>query len=96
MSGFWSAWVILLIVVNLGITLFLFVWGIRVKIPTQPDGTSGPLRVAWGAPQTSQPADLVDRRFFGGGVHRRLRVLSRALPGFRRLQGLARLDVLTR
>ena len=41
MSGFWSAWVILLIVVNLGITLFLFVWGIQVKIPTQPDGTSG-------------------------------------------------------
>jgi cytochrome c oxidase cbb3-type subunit 3 len=30
-----------LIVFNLGITLFLFVWGLRVKIPTQPDGTSG-------------------------------------------------------
>ena len=41
MSGFWSAWVMLLIVVNLGITLFLFIWGLRVDIPTQPDGTSG-------------------------------------------------------
>jgi len=41
MSDFWSAWVILLIVVNLGITLFLFLWGPRVEIPTQPDGTSG-------------------------------------------------------
>jgi len=41
MSEFWSAWVILLIVVNLGITLFLFLWGPRVDIPTQPDGTSG-------------------------------------------------------
>jgi cytochrome c oxidase cbb3-type subunit 3 len=41
MSGFWSAWVITLIVINLGITVFLFIWGIRVKIPTQPDGTSG-------------------------------------------------------
>jgi cytochrome c oxidase cbb3-type subunit III len=40
-SDFWSAWVILLIVVNLGITLFLFLWGPRVAIPTQPDGTSG-------------------------------------------------------
>src|SRR5262249_45010581 len=41
MSTFWSAWVIALIIVNLGITLFLFVWGILVKIPTLPDGTSG-------------------------------------------------------
>jgi cytochrome c oxidase cbb3-type subunit III len=41
MSGFWSAWVILLIVVNLGITLFLFLWAPRVEIPTQADGTSG-------------------------------------------------------
>src|SRR5262245_14333689 len=41
MSSFWSAWVIALIVINLGITLFLFIWGIRVKIPTLPDGTSG-------------------------------------------------------
>jgi cytochrome c oxidase cbb3-type subunit 3 len=41
MSEFWSAWVMLLIVVNLGITLFLFLWAPRVDIPTQPDGTSG-------------------------------------------------------
>jgi cytochrome c oxidase cbb3-type subunit 3 len=41
MSDFWSAWVMVLIVVNLGITLFLFLWGPRVEIPTQPDGTSG-------------------------------------------------------
>src|SRR5262245_15268966 len=41
MSDFWSGWVILLIVVNLGITLFLFLWAPRVEIPTQPDGTSG-------------------------------------------------------
>jgi cytochrome c oxidase cbb3-type subunit 3 len=41
MSEFWSAWVMLLIVVNLGITLFLYLWGPRVDIPTQPDGTSG-------------------------------------------------------
>jgi len=41
MSDFWSAWVMVLVVVNLGITLFLFLWGTRVDIPTQPDGTSG-------------------------------------------------------
>ncbi|MGH8634707.1 MAG: cbb3-type cytochrome c oxidase N-terminal domain-containing protein [Burkholderiales bacterium] len=41
MSDFWSGWVMLLMVVNLGITLFLFLWGLRVAIPTQPDGTSG-------------------------------------------------------
>ena len=41
MSAFWSAWVMFLITLNLGITLFLFLWGRRVAIPTQPDGTSG-------------------------------------------------------
>lgn len=41
MTAFWSAWVMLLITLNLGITLFLFLWGPRVAIPTQPDGTSG-------------------------------------------------------
>jgi cytochrome c oxidase cbb3-type subunit III len=41
MSGFWSGWVIFLVVLNLGITLFLFLWGLRIRIPTQPDGTSG-------------------------------------------------------
>lgn len=41
MSRFWSLWVMFLVVLNLGITLFLFLWGLRVKIPTQPDCTSG-------------------------------------------------------
>lgn len=41
MSGGWSTWVICLIVFNMGITLFLFLWGPRAKIPTQPDGTTG-------------------------------------------------------
>ena len=41
MTEFWSAWVIVLIVVNLGITVFLFLWGLCVDIPTLPDGTSG-------------------------------------------------------
>lgn len=41
MSSFWSLWVMFLVVLNLGITLFLFLWGTRVRIPTQADGTSG-------------------------------------------------------
>ena len=41
MSGFWSWWVMFLVVLNLGIALFLFLWGPRAKIPTLPDGTSG-------------------------------------------------------
>jgi cytochrome c oxidase cbb3-type subunit III len=41
MSEPWSTWVIVLVVVNLGVTLFLFLWGLRVDIPTLPDGTSG-------------------------------------------------------
>jgi cytochrome c oxidase cbb3-type subunit 3 len=41
MSAFWSFWVMALVVLNLGITLWLFVWGLRMEIPTQPDGTSG-------------------------------------------------------
>lgn len=41
MSEFWSGWVILLIVVTLGASLFLFIYGLRVDIPTQPDGTTG-------------------------------------------------------
>ncbi|MBX3690038.1 cytochrome-c oxidase, cbb3-type subunit III [Dokdonella sp.] len=41
MSPFWSGWIMFLIVLNLGITLFLFLWGPRVKIPTLPDGTTG-------------------------------------------------------
>src|SRR5262245_32279741 len=41
MSGFWTGWVIALLSLNLGITVFLFLWGQRVDIPTEPDGTSG-------------------------------------------------------
>ncbi len=41
MSAGWSLWVMFLVVLNLGITLFLFLWGPRAKIPTLPDGTSG-------------------------------------------------------
>ncbi len=41
MSTFWSGWVMLLVTFNLGITLFLFLWGLRVRIPTLPDGTTG-------------------------------------------------------
>ena len=41
MSLGWSLWVMFLVVLNMGITFFLFVWGQRVEIPVQPDGTSG-------------------------------------------------------
>ena len=41
MSSGWSLWVMFLVVLNLGITFFLYLWGPRAKIPTQPDGTSG-------------------------------------------------------
>jgi cytochrome c oxidase cbb3-type subunit 3 len=41
MSGFWSAWVVCLVVLNLGVALFLFIFGQRVRIPTEPDGTTG-------------------------------------------------------
>ncbi len=41
MSGFWSGWVKFLVVLNLGITLFLFILALRIKIPTQKDGTTG-------------------------------------------------------
>ena len=41
MSAFWSAWVILLAVLTLGLSLFLFLWGLRVRIPTDADGTTG-------------------------------------------------------
>lgn len=41
MSAPWSAWVMFLIVLNLGITLFLFLYGLRVHIPTLSDGTTG-------------------------------------------------------
>lgn len=41
MSWFWSWWVVVLAVLTLGISLFLFVWGMWVRIPTQADGTTG-------------------------------------------------------
>jgi cytochrome c oxidase cbb3-type subunit 3 len=41
MTGFWAGWVIGLLVINLGLVLFLFVWAQRVKIHVEPDGTSG-------------------------------------------------------
>jgi cytochrome c oxidase cbb3-type subunit 3 len=41
MSSFWSTWVIVLLVLNVVLVLFLFVWGQIVKIPTEPDGTTG-------------------------------------------------------
>jgi cytochrome c oxidase cbb3-type subunit 3 len=40
-TAFWSGWVITLVVLNLGVSLLLFVWAQRVAIPTEPDGTSG-------------------------------------------------------
>src|SRR5262245_30054241 len=41
MSKFWSTWVIVLLMINVTLVLFLFVWGQIVKIPTEPDGTTG-------------------------------------------------------
>lgn len=41
MSGAWSWWVIVLVVINLGVTFLLFLWAPRVKIPVLPDGTTG-------------------------------------------------------
>ncbi|HET7266641.1 MAG TPA: cytochrome-c oxidase, cbb3-type subunit III [Oleiagrimonas sp.] len=41
MSTGWSLWVMALVVLNMGITLFLFLWGPRAKIPSVADGTTG-------------------------------------------------------
>jgi cytochrome c oxidase cbb3-type subunit 3 len=41
MSGFWSVWVMVLACVTAAVSLFLFVWGIRMRIPTEDDGTTG-------------------------------------------------------
>jgi cytochrome c oxidase cbb3-type subunit 3 len=41
MSTGWSIWVMALVVLNMGITLFLFLWAPHAKIPTRADGTSG-------------------------------------------------------
>jgi cytochrome c oxidase cbb3-type subunit III len=41
MSRFWTIWVVVLAALNIGLVLFLFVWGQIVKIPTESDGTTG-------------------------------------------------------
>jgi cytochrome c oxidase cbb3-type subunit 3 len=41
MSTFWSAWVMTLVVLNMGITLVLFLWAPRAKVPVKGDGTTG-------------------------------------------------------
>ncbi len=41
MSAFWSGWIQALVILNMGITFFLFIFAIRTHIPTLPDGTTG-------------------------------------------------------
>ncbi len=41
MSDFWSSWVIVLIVFNLGLSFLLFLWAPHAKVPTLEDGTTG-------------------------------------------------------
>ena len=41
MTGAWSWWIVGLIVFNLGLTFFLFLWAPRAKVPVLPDGTTG-------------------------------------------------------
>lgn len=41
MSGFWSSWIQALVILNMGITFFLFIFAVRVKVPTVEDGTTG-------------------------------------------------------
>lgn len=41
MSPGWSIWVMVLVVFNLGITLFLYLWAPHAKVPVQEDGTTG-------------------------------------------------------
>lgn len=41
MSTGWSIWVMALVVINMGISLFLFLWGPRARIPVATDGTTG-------------------------------------------------------
>ncbi len=41
MSGFWSVWVMVLACVTAAVSLFLFVWAMRMRIPTDADGTTG-------------------------------------------------------
>lgn len=41
MSGFWSVWVMVLACVTVAVSLVLFVWALRMRIPTVADGTTG-------------------------------------------------------
>jgi cytochrome c oxidase cbb3-type subunit 3 len=41
MSGFWSAWVMVLACITTGVGLTLFVWALWMRIPTVEDGTTG-------------------------------------------------------
>ncbi|HET8763658.1 MAG TPA: cbb3-type cytochrome c oxidase N-terminal domain-containing protein, partial [Rhodanobacter sp.] len=43
MSTGLSIWVMCLVVFNMGVTFFLYLWGPRAKIPQSPDGTTGHL-----------------------------------------------------
>ena len=59
MSAFWSSWVKFLVVLNLGITLFLFLWALRVRIPTLDDGTTGHTWAHVGSSQCMQTMGAV-------------------------------------
>ncbi|HMM54303.1 MAG TPA: cytochrome-c oxidase, cbb3-type subunit III [Candidatus Desulfobacillus sp.] len=41
MSSGWSLWVMALVVINMGVIFFLFLWAPRARVPTLPDGTTG-------------------------------------------------------
>ncbi len=41
MTTGWSIWVIVLVVLNMGITFFLLAWSPRARIPVADDGTTG-------------------------------------------------------
>lgn len=41
MTAGWSIWVMALVVLNLGITFFLFLWAPHAKVPVRQDGTTG-------------------------------------------------------
>ncbi len=91
MSGFWSVWVMVLACVTAGISLFLFVWGIRMRIPTVGDGTTGHV---WAhgvaARRRASAAGVV-----GGDFRRRFLVrrgLSISVSGLRQHRRQARLD----
>jgi len=41
MSGFWSAWVMVLACITAGVSFLLFLWAIWMRIPVVEDGTTG-------------------------------------------------------